>query len=318
MTAPLRIGIVGTGYLGRLHARILTEMPEVKVAGFVESNDAVAAEVAASLKIERFPSVEALAAEVEAAVVATTTSSHFDVATQLLAAGRHVLIEKPITSTVEDAKELIRQAEDRKLIIQIGHVERYNPAVRAAEPFIGKVRYIEAERLGVFVGRSLDIDVLLDLMIHDLNLVLTFVEGSVVDIRAVGIPVLTSQVDIANVRIEFSGGAVANLTASRVSADRVRKIRLFSGDSYVSIDTKEQEVKGHRLVAAASGRAIEPLSVPVTRVEPLRAELQSFAEVIRNRSVPLVTAGDGLAALELAIAVRKVIDSSMAHWKESL
>jgi predicted dehydrogenase len=306
----MRAGVVGTGYLGRLHARILTEMPEADVIGFVESNDDVANEVASSLNLKRFDSVAALAREVDCAVVATPTTTHYDVARELLEAGVDVMIEKPITPTVEEARRLIDLAASRDRIIQVGHVERYNPAVTAIAGMVHDVRYVEAERLGVFVARSLDVDVLLDLMIHDINLVQSLLKQEVVEIRAVGVPVLTGKVDITNVRLELANGAVANLTASRVSQDRVRKVRLFGGDAYISIDTREQEVKGYRL----DGRSIVPLEVRVEKKEPLRAELESFFECVRDRKRPIVSGEDGLAAVDLAIRVAAAIDQSMARW----
>ena len=309
-----KVGVIGTGYLGRLHARILTEMPEADVVGFVEANDAVATEIEETLKIRRFPSVTAIAAEIECAVVATPTVTHAAVATDLLQAGCDVMIEKPITARSGDARRLIELANERQRIIQVGHVERYNPAIVAAAPFIRDVRYFESERLGVFVGRSLDIDVLLDLMIHDLNLVLSLLREEVVDIRAVGIPVLTNKVDMTNVRLELANGAVANLTASRVSQDRVRKVRFFGGDSYVSVDTKEQEVKAFRLHAAGEERVIEPLAITVEKKEPLRAELEAFLQCVRDRCKPLVSGEDGLAAVDLALRVAAAVESSMARW----
>ena len=307
------MGVVGTGYLGRLHARILTEMPEVVAVGFVEPNDDIAADIAANLKLKRYPSVADLAKEVDAAVVATPTTLHFEVAKQLLESGCDVMIEKPITATVDEARRLIAIAAERARIIQVGHVERYNPAVTAVASTIRDVRYFEAERLGVFVGRSLDVDVLLDLMIHDLNLVLSLLGQSVVDVRAVGVPVLTDKVDLANVRLELANGAVANLTASRVSQDRVRKVRLFSSDSYISIDTRDQEVKGYRLV----DRTIQPLEIAVEKKEPLRAELESFLGCVRQRRRPIVSGEDGLAAVELARRVAGAIEESMRKYRPS-
>lgn len=307
------MGVVGTGYLGRLHARILTEMPEVVAVGFVEPNDDIAADIAANLKLKRYPSVADLAKEVDAAVVATPTTLHFEVAKQLLESGCDVMIEKPITATVDEARRLIGIAAERARIIQVGHVERYNPAVTAVASTIRDVRYFEAERLGVFVGRSLDVDVLLDLMIHDLNLVLSLLGQSVVDVRAVGVPVLTDKVDLANVRLELANGAVANLTASRVSQDRVRKVRLFSSDSYISIDTRDQEVKGYRLV----DRTIQPLEIAVEKKEPLRAELESFLGCVRQRRRPIVSGEDGLAAVELARRVAGAIEESMRKYRPS-
>lgn len=312
MTASrTRTGIVGTGYLGRLHARILTEMPEAEAVGFVEANDDVAAEISGKLGLKRFPSIAALAKEIDAAVVATPTTLHFEVAKELIAAGCDVMVEKPITATVDEARRLLDLARDHERIVQVGHVERYNPAITAVASHVKDVRYFEAERLGVFVGRSLDVDVLLDLMIHDLNLVLSLLKQEVVDVRAVGVPVLTGKVDLANVRLELANGAVANLTASRVSQDRVRKVRLFSSDSYLSIDTREQEVKGYRLV----DRAIQPLDIAVEKKEPLRAELESFLGCVRDRRRPVVSGEDGLAAVELAKRVAAAIEESLRNYK---
>ncbi|MGZ8829186.1 MAG: Gfo/Idh/MocA family protein [Thermoanaerobaculia bacterium] len=307
----MRVGVVGTGYLGRLHARVLTEIPEATVAGFVEPNDAIAAEVASSLGIRRVVTVAELGGLIDCAVVATPTVAHFDVARELIEAGCDVMVEKPVTATVDEAKRLIEIAKKNNRIVQVGHVERYNPAIVAVADLARDTRYIECERIGVFSGRSLDVDVLLDLMIHDLNLVLSLLRQKVVDIRAVGVPVLTEKVDITNVRLELESGAVANLTASRVSQDRVRKQRFFGGDFYISVDTKEQEVKGYRLV----DKKIQPLAVTVKKKEPLRAELEAFLDCVKHRQQPLVTAQDGLEAVELATRVAAAIDSSMKRWR---
>ena len=303
----MRIGVVGTGYLGRLHARVLTEMPEADVVGFVETNDASAAEIESTLKLRRIGSIAELAEKAQCAVVATPTVAHHRVAMELLDAGCDVLIEKPITATVAEARALIERARENKRIVQVGHVERYNPAIVAVAPMVREARYVVAERIGVFSGRSLDIDVLLDLMIHDLNLVLSLLKQEVVDIRAVGVPVLTEKVDITNVRLEMKNGAVANLTASRVSQDRVRKQRFFGSDFYVSVDTKEQDVKGYRL----AGKSIEPLDLNVSKKEPLRAELEAFLACVRDRTEPLVAGEDGLAAVALAERVAQAIDESI-------
>jgi predicted dehydrogenase len=311
----LRIGVVGTGYLGRLHARILTEMPEVEVAGFVEPDDRIAEEVGSALSIRRVASVGELKSLVDCAVVATPTVTHYEVAAELLEGGCDVMIEKPITVAPADAGRLIDAARRAGRIIQVGHVERYNPAIAAIAPMLRGVRYFEAERLGVFSGRSLDIDVLLDLMIHDLNLVISLVGSEVTEVRAVGVPVLTGKVDMANVRLELANGAVANLTASRVSQDRVRKVRFFGSDAYISVDTKEQEVKGYRLTASGGARGVKPIDVVIDRKEPLRAELEAFVHCVRHREAPLVSGEDGAAALGLAIRVGQAIDASLSGWE---
>jgi predicted dehydrogenase len=311
-----RVGVVGTGYLGRLHARVLTEIADAQVVGFVETNDAVAAELEYSLKIRRFPSVDALAREIECAVVATPTTTHHAVARQLLEAGCDVLVEKPITATAEEARDLIAVAAANGRIIQVGHVERYNPAIAAVAEMVRGSRYFEAERLGVFVPRSLDVDVLLDLMIHDLNLVLSLLRQKVVEVRAVGVPVLTDKVDITNVRLELENGAVANLTASRVSAERVRKQRFFGSDFYISVDSREQEVKGYRLLEQEDGlRVLRPFELTVVKKEPLRAENEAFLQCVRDRTRPIVSGDDGLAAVELAVRVREAIEQSMRKFR---
>jgi predicted dehydrogenase len=310
-----RVGVVGTGYLGRLHARVLTETPDARVVGFVEPNDSVAAEVESSLSLRRFDTVGALAKEIDCAIVATPTTTHFEVARELLEAGVDVMVEKPITTTADEARRLIEIAAKHGRIVQVGHVERYNPAIAAVAALVGSSRYFEAERLGVFVTRSLDVDVLLDLMIHDLNLVLSLLGQQVVDVRAVGVPVLTDKVDITNVRLELENGAVANLTASRVSQERVRKQRFFGSDFYISVDTKEQEVKGYRLVDDNGTRVIRPLDVAVVKKEPLRAENDAFLQCVRERTRPTVSAEDGLAAVELALRVRDAIDEAVRRFR---
>lgn len=311
----VRVGVVGTGYLGRLHARVLTEIAEAQVVGFVETNDSVAAEVESALKIKRYPSVAALAKDVECAVVATPTTMHHDVARELLEAGVDVMIEKPITATAAEAMSLIELATAKQRIIQVGHVERYNPAIAAIADMVRPTRYFEAERLGVFVPRSLDVDVLLDLMIHDLNIVLSLFKQKVVEVRAVGVPVLTDKVDMTNVRLELENGAIANLTASRVSQERVRKQRFFGGDYYISVDSKEQEVKGYRLVEEGGMRVLRPFDLGVIKKEPLRAENEAFLACVRDRTRPIVSGEDGLAAVELAVRVREAIEQSVRKFK---
>jgi predicted dehydrogenase len=225
------------------------------------------------------------------------------------------MIEKPITATAAEAKGLIELAAAKERIIQVGHVERYNPAIVAVADLVRHTRFFEAERLGVFVPRSLDVDVLLDLMIHDLNLVLSLFRQPVVEVRAVGVPVLTDKVDMTNVRLELANGAVANLTASRVSQERVRKQRFFGGDFYMSVDTKEQEVKGFRLIEEEGLRVLRPFDLGVVKKEPLRAENEAFLACVRDRTRPIVSGEDGLAAVELAVRVREAIEQSLQKFR---
>lgn len=309
-STPLRVGVVGTGFLGRIHARILTEMPEAEMVGFVERTDSVAADVAATLGIRRFENPRRLAEECDAVVIAAITLAHAEIAAECIEAGCDVLLEKPITATPDEARQLIELARSKGRLIQVGHVERYNPAIRAVESYGPGTKYFEAQRIGVYTGRSLDIDVLLDLMIHDLHLVVSLTGSTVRDIQAVGIPVLTNNVDIANVRLQMENGAVANLTASRVSFDRIRKFRMFGTDSYLSIDLKEQSVKGYRLIRSEQP-SVEPIDVNVMKKEPLRAELEAFVESVQTRQRPLVSGEDGLQALELAVAVGEEIQQSL-------
>jgi predicted dehydrogenase len=311
-----RIGVVGTGYLGARHARVLTEIPEAQVVGFVEPNDANAAEIVTKHNLRRFDSVAALAGEIECAVVATPTMQHFDVARELLEAGVDVMIEKPITATVEEAQSLIEIADKHGRIIQVGHVERYHPAITAVADLVRSSRYVELERLGVFSGRSLDIDVLLDLLIHDLNLVLSLLQQKIVDVRALGVPVVTGKVDMAKVWLELENGAVANLTASRVSEDPSRKQRFFGTDFYVSVDTHKREVKGRRLVRDDGGKcSLQPFELGVDSKEPLRAENEAFLQCVRDRSRPIVSGEDGLEAVALVDRVRAAIDAQEKRFK---
>ncbi|MBW3565681.1 MAG: Gfo/Idh/MocA family oxidoreductase [Acidobacteria bacterium] len=308
MTERVRTGVVGVGYLGGLHTRVLTEIPEVELVGFVEPDDRRAGEIGEKFGLQRFDSVAAIAPEIEACVVATPTVEHHRVSVELLEAGVDVMIEKPITASLEEANELIGIAESNGRLIQVGHVERYNPAIVAAAPAVSEPRYVEAQRIGVFSARSLDIDVLLDLMIHDIHLVYSLIGKPVVEIRAIGIPVLTDRVDMANVRLEMEGGAVANLVASRVANDKMRKFRIFGKDSYVSVDTKDQDARGYRLLRDGDSKTVEVLNLEVERKEPLRAELDAFIDCVRSREKPLVDGRDGMAALELALRIGEEIE----------
>ncbi|MFL6247252.1 MAG: Gfo/Idh/MocA family protein [Thermoanaerobaculia bacterium] len=310
-----RVGVVGTGYLGARHTRVLTEIPEAHVVGFVELNDAHAAEIIATHNLERFDSVDALAKEIECAVVATPTTNHFDVASQLLQSGVDVMIEKPITATVDEARRLIEIAEKHGRIVQVGHVERYHPAITAVAEMVRESRYVELDRLGVFSGRSTDIDVLLDLLIHDINLVLSLLQKKVIDVRAVGVPVITDKVDMAKVWLELENGAVATLTASRVAQDPVRKQRFFGSDFYVSVDTARREVKGRRLVRENGACSLQNFDLSIENKEPLRAENESFLQCVRDRSRPIVSGQDGLEAVALADRVRAAIDAAEKRFR---
>ena len=304
--APLKAGVVGTGALGRHHVRILAELPEAELAGIVDLRAEVAAELAAAHGTVVLDSLEALAEAVDAAVVAVPTVDHLDVASFLLERGVHVLVEKPITPDLDQADALLAKAGDR--VLAVGHVEYYNPAVQALLTLDGTPGYVEIQRLAKFTPRSLDVDVVLDLMIHDLQILHAVDPSPVREVRATGVRVLTERLDIANVRLELESGCVANLTASRVSADRVRKLRVFLNQSYYSLDYEQQEIKGYELVADPAGeRRIRPVDLPVEKDEPLKVELRRFLAACAGQTGPLVTGSEGRRALSTALDILAAI-----------
>jgi predicted dehydrogenase len=291
----------------------------VRLVGVVDSEVGRANTVADEFHCRTVGSVEQLVAtcrEIQAASVAVPTIHHLEVAKQLMEAGVDVLIEKPLASSLREADELLQVAERHERIVQVGHLERFNPAVRAALPILTQPMFFEVHRLSVFTPRSLDVDVVLDLMIHDLDIVLAFVKSKVKEIRAVGLPILSGKVDIANVRIEFESGCIANFTASRVSTERVRKLRFFQPRQYVSLDYGRQDVLVFS-VGQADSRAtpsanpqIQMTRLPTVQEEPLHAELRSFLDCVRKRSRPMVSLEDGRQALEVAL---KVVDAIGQH-----
>jgi predicted dehydrogenase len=317
------------GSFGRNHARVYHELQKqgagIELVAVVDSDAAQAQAVASQFGCLAFASVEELFGRVEAASVAVPTIHHRGVAAALMAAGIDVLIEKPLSSTLEEADELISLAKANQRIVQVGHLERFNPAVRATLPLITQPMFFEVHRLSVFSPRSLDVDVVLDLMIHDIDVVLSFVKSPLKEIRAVGLPVVTGKVDIANVRMEFESGCVANLTASRISTERVRKLRFFQPKEYVSVDygrqdvfqirvTQEEKFSLHNLMAFAEAPSTLPipgvtLNKPkVETEEPLRAELKSFLHAVRHRGNPRVTLEDGRRALATALSILSAIE----------
>jgi len=299
--SPLRVAVVGVGHLGRHHARVLASLPGVRLVGVVDTNTSRAAEVAQANGTIVVASVQDLPGAVDAVTVAVPTEAHAAVAIPLLEAGIDVLVEKPLTRSLNEADALIAAAARSGRVLGVGHIEHFNPAVQAARPHIHDPRFIEVHRLGTFPERSLDIDVVFDLMIHDIGLVLELVGSEVVGIEAVGVPVLTPRVDIANARLKFANGCIANLTASRISRDQVRKIRFFQKNTYLSIDYKAQEVEAWRLVPQETGMPrIDGGKLDVVRDEPLRCELADFVAAVRERRNPAVTGTHGRAALVLA------------------
>jgi predicted dehydrogenase len=305
---PVRMAVVGVGHLGRHHARVAAGLPGVDLVGIHDRNAARADEVAREFSLRILPDLEAVAREAEAAVVATPTVSHASVSGFLLERGLDVMVEKPITASLREADDLLSLARARGRIVQVGHVERYNPAVEAALAMVTAPLFIEVHRLGIFTRRSLDVDVVLDLMIHDLQIVQALAGGrGAVEIRAAGLPVLTPLLDIANARVAFEGGCVANLTASRVSAKKVRKLRIFAPELYVSVDMQARTVKAFRLSREKGEPEIVLAEVPVPAEEPLARELADFARAVRTRREPLVSGESGRAALALAEEVLEAI-----------
>ncbi len=303
----LRIGVVGTGALGRHHVRLLSRLPEADLRGVYDSRPEAAAAVAAEHGTSVFADLTALVAEVEAVVLAVPTVEHARLGREMLAAGRHLLVEKPVASSLAEADELLSAVADR--VLAVGHVEFFNPAVQALVELGTTPGFIEVERLAAFSPRSLDIDVILDLMIHDLQILHALDSSPLTEVRATGVRVLSDQVDIANARLSFASGCVANVTASRVSAEKVRKLRLFAGRSYYSLDYVAQDIKGFRLVEDGDTRRIEPIQVPVTPAEPLERELVAFVRACRGRSDRVVSGAEARQALATALSIRDEIDA---------
>ncbi len=313
----INVAVVGVGAFGRNHARIYHQLAQqgeaVRLVGVVDPDVTRADALAREFGCRAFGSVEQLItthSEVQAASVAVPTLRHLEIARALMEAGIDVLVEKPLAASLADADELVRLAQNLNRVGQVGHLERFNPAVRATVPLITQPMFFEVHRLSVFTPRSLDVDVILDLMIHDLDVVLSFMNSPVREIRAVGLPILSGKTDIANVRLEFDSGCVANFTASRVSTERVRKLRFFQPRQYVSVDYSRQEVlvfsvgeKGEAAGTPSVNPQIKVGKPAILAEEPLQAELRSFLESVRTRSKPMVSFEDGRRALAVALDI---------------
>jgi predicted dehydrogenase len=297
----LRVATIGVGHLGRHHARILAALPDVQLVAVVDTNRPRADEVARTHHTEPAYDARDLIGHVDAVTIAVPTEQHAAIARPFLESGVPALVEKPLARSLAEADAMIAAAATANVALAVGHTERFNPAVDAARPLLANPRFIEVHRLGTFPERSLDIDVVFDLMIHDLDVVLSLVASDVVSIDAVGVPVLTGRVDIANVRLRFADGCIANFTASRISRDRVRKIRFFQPSAYLSIDYAAQKVEHYRLVTGNGPMpSIEGGDLAVTNEEPLRRELADFVEAIRQKRPPRVDGPQGRRALALA------------------
>jgi predicted dehydrogenase len=303
--AKPRIAVAGAGSFGRNHLRVIHESQRVELAGVFDLDSGRAAQAASTYGCPAFEGLEELAASSDAAVVATPTVTHAAIGVRLMELGLDVLVEKPIAHDVASARSLVETAVHCGKILQIGHLERFNPAVIALAAVIGKPLFFEVHRLSEFTPRSLDVDVVLDLMIHDIDIVLSLTGQMPEEIRAAGISILSSTVDIANVRLEFPGGCIANLTASRVSTERVRKLRLFQPHEYISLDYSRQDAVRFRV---SPPMAINFAPLPVQKGEPLRLELEGFFHSIATRQPPRVTGEQGLAALDVAARILDKIE----------
>jgi predicted dehydrogenase len=311
--SPVPVAVIGVGEHGKSHARQFKEVQGAALVGVYDVRAERCRQVAAELGVKAFISLEEALDSVRAISVVIPTTDHTAVALEAFDRGVDVLLEKPISRTMEEADTLIRRAEARGRILQVGHVERFNPGVVAAKALTRNPLFFEIHRLGVFSARSLDVDVVFDLMIHDLDLVLWMVDAPVSDVRAVGLPVLSDRIDIANARVEFENGTVANLTASRVSTEKVRKFRYFQPHEYISIDFSRRDALVIGVDRSDSNPRMGFRKLEVKPVEPLRAELEAFVSCVRKRHAPLVGGPEGRDALALAERVMACIEQHAAH-----
>ena len=303
----LRAGVFGAGVLGRHHVRILSQMEGVEFVGLFDTNSEVAERVANEYAVTAFPDFESLAGQLDVAILAVPTVFHCVLGVDLLNRGCHVLVEKPIAPTLDEADQLLAAAESAARVLAVGHVEFYNPAVQKLLELPGTPRFVEVERLGVFSPRSLDVDVVLDLMIHDLQILHALDPSPVREVRATGIDVLTPRIDLATVRLELESGCVANLAASRVSFEGARKIRAMFESSYVSLDYKEQQLKGYRLHREETGPRIEAMDLSVVKAEPLVQEQRAFLAACRGEGGRWVDGKEGRRALATALKILEAI-----------
>jgi predicted dehydrogenase len=318
----VKVGVVGAGGLGRHHIRILRDVPGADLVGFHDVDENRARQVSGELGVRALPSLDSLVEAAEALTIVVPTPAHFAVAKQALERGRHLLIEKPITATLAEADELLAIAHRTGAIVQTGHVERFNRAIRAALPYVEEPRFIESDRLAPFNPRGADVAVVLDLMIHDIDLVRTLVGARATSIHAVGVPILTPNIDIANARLTFASGAVANITASRVSRERMRKVRIFQHSGYLSLDLAAGNGEYYRLrrdlnlAALAQGALgvddfVERVALEAPEGEPLRLEFESFIRAVQGEAEVPVTGEDGREALAVALEIVAEIERSV-------
>jgi predicted dehydrogenase len=322
LTSTPRVGVVGAGSLGFHHIRILRDLPGVRFSGFAEARPERASEVEKELGVKSHASLDDLLVNSDAVIIVVPTSAHFSVASAAIERGKHVFIEKPITTTLEEADALLELARQKGVMVQIGHIERFNRAVRAALPHVKKPRFIDSERLAPFSPRGSDVAVVLDLMIHDIDLLLTLVGSGAKEISAVGVPVLTPMLDIANARVTFTSGAVANITSSRISREKKRKIRIFQQSGYLSLDLAAGTGEFFRLRSDIDPLAVRSAPADITAFvdrikleapdgEPLKLELESFVAALKGEGTVVVTGEEGRLALGVALRIVKEIELTL-------
>lgn len=303
----IKIGLIGAGVFGFHHARVLSSIKEVQFEGIFDLNLKRAEEVSKQFSAPFFKNLEDLLKRIQAAIIAVPTIHHKEVALKCGMAGIHTLVEKPLSDNLKDGKEIVDFFKEKKLVLSVGHIERHNPAVEAVMKYLKNPKYITIERLANFTPRSLDVDVILDLMIHDIQIVLDIFKNGMKEVKAVGIPVISQKVDICNARLEFEGKRVASITSSRISQERVRKLRIFEEKRYFSVDYAEKTIKGYQLVEKNGQKQIKEIKIEITQQEPLRAEIIDFVEAIEKNKKPLVDGEKALMALNIAKKIQEVI-----------
>lgn len=306
----IKVGVVGVGYLGRLHAKIYSELEGVELACVSDIDKARAEEVARHTGSKPFFSHSELCGKVDAVSIAVPTGLHHQVASYFLNEGKDVFIEKPIAERLNDAEDLVRKAKAKNLILQVGHIERFNPGYCVLRDIVKRPRFIEAQRLSPFVERGTDVDVTLDLMIHDIDIILSLVKEEISDIRATGMPFLTSLIDISNARIEFKGGCVANLTAVRVSHGKTRRIRIFEEGNYISLDYQTSEVLSQKKIIKEGIPSLDINHLKPEKGDPLKEELKAFIHSVRKRSKPVVSGIEATEALKVVLRISEIINKT--------
>jgi len=321
----MKIGVIGVGHLGQHHARVYKELPEVELVGIYDPDKQNANRIAAKNNCKIFSTSKELINSVDIIDISSPTTTHYDYAKQSLLANKHVFVEKPICSKAKEAKELVKLSQKKGLKVQVGHIERFNPAVVALTGILVNPLFIEANRIAPFTPRGSDVPVVLDLMIHDIDIILSLINSNVNNLKAVGVPILTNDIDIANAKLEFENGAIANITASRISLKRERKIRFFQKDMYISLDYQSKKVNVVKRNKGVEGMMDEIMSgkreanildlfetqkLDINDIEPLKAEIVSFLDSIRNDTKPVVNAQDGYQALKIAFTIMEDIEKN--------